>query len=158
MRIVPIPQLMDNYAYLVIDEATNEAGIVDCAEAGPVLEAVEREGVRLGTILPTHHHFDHVGGNEDLLKQLKLEVIGYAGQAHRIPGCTREVREGDLKSACQQACPAHAIAFGDLNNPESEISRWSKRDRQYALLAEIGTRPRTRFLGKVRNPNPEMKS
>ncbi len=70
----------------------------------------------------------------------------------------REIKEGDLKSACQQACPAHAIAFGDLNDASSEVARWYKRDRNYALLADIGTRPRTRFLGKVRNPNPEMKS
>lgn len=68
------------------------------------------------------------------------------------------VREGDVKAACQQACPANAIAFGDLNDHESEVSRWAKRDRNYALLAEVGTHPRTRFLGKIRNPNPEMKS
>jgi molybdopterin-containing oxidoreductase family iron-sulfur binding subunit len=68
----------------------------------------------------------------------------------------RTVRDGDVKAACQQACPAGAIAFGDINDPDTEVSRWKKRDRNYALLADIGTHPRTRFLGKVRNPNPEM--
>lgn len=96
MRVVPVPQLMDNYAYLVIDEATGAAAIVDCAEAEPVLAAVAREGVELKAIWPTHHHFDHVGGNADLLAARPgLEVIGYRGQANRIPGCTREVDDGE---------------------------------------------------------------
>jgi hydroxyacylglutathione hydrolase len=95
MQITPIPQLADNYAYLVADEGTKRAAIVDCAEAEPVLSAVRRAGVELTAILPTHHHWDHIGGNEDLLKQVRLEVYGYKGQAHRVPGCTREVDEGD---------------------------------------------------------------
>lgn len=96
MRVVPVPQLMDNYAYLVIDEASGRAAIVDCAEADAVLAAAKKEGVELVAIWPTHHHFDHVGGNQDLLAKLPaLEVIGYEGQSSRIPGCTREVRDGE---------------------------------------------------------------
>jgi hydroxyacylglutathione hydrolase len=96
MKVVPVPQLSDNYAYLVIDEGSGVAGVVDCAEADSVLEAAEREGVELVAILPTHHHFDHVGGNEDLLASLPdLTVYGYRGQADRIPGCTDEVGDGD---------------------------------------------------------------
>jgi len=95
MRVVPVPQLADNYAYLVIDDA-NVAGVVDCAEADKVVAAAEREGVELVAILPTHHHADHVGGNDDLLrKRPGLAVYGYRGQAQRIPGCTTEVSEGD---------------------------------------------------------------
>jgi len=96
MQVIPIPQLADNYAYLVIDEATKQAGIVDCAEAEPVLRAVRETGVKLIAILPTHHHFDHIGGNEDLLRRGALEVYGYEGQGGRIPGCTREVRENEV--------------------------------------------------------------
>ena len=95
MRVIPVPQLIDNYAYLVIDDTTRQAAVVDCAEAAPVLHAVREAAVELIAILPTHHHWDHIGGNEDLLKALPLEVYGYAGQGSRIPGCTREVREGD---------------------------------------------------------------
>ncbi len=95
MRVIPIRQLSDNYAYLVIDDDSRTAGIVDCAEAGPVLRAVGEVGVKLVAILPTHHHWDHIGGNQDLLEQLELEVYGYAGEGHRIPGCTREVHDGD---------------------------------------------------------------
>jgi len=93
MKVIPIPQLSDNYAYLIVDPATDTAAVVDCAEAAPVLAVVEKESVRLAAILPTHHHFDHVGGNDDLLAALPgLEVYGVDD---RIPGITRRVRDGD---------------------------------------------------------------
>ena len=94
MEIVPIPQLSDNYAYLIIDPATQQAGVVDCSEAAPVLQAVQERGVQLVAILPTHHHWDHIGGNEDLLSHGPLTVYGYRGEGHRIPGCTIEVDDG----------------------------------------------------------------
>ena len=96
MRVIPISQLSDNYAYLVIDDDRRTCAVVDCAEAEPVLRAVREAGVELVAILPTHHHWDHIGGNEDLLGQRKLEVYGYAGEGHRIPGCTREVQDGEV--------------------------------------------------------------
>lgn len=95
MRVITIPQLSDNYAYLVIDDDSHKAGIVDCADAAPVRRAVSEAGVELVAILPTHHHWDHIGGNEDLLRELQLEVYGYAGEGHRIPGCTREAKDGE---------------------------------------------------------------
>lgn len=95
MRVIPIPQLSDNYAYLIVDDDTRTAAVVDCAEAAAVLRAVDESGATLTAILPTHHHWDHIGGNEDLLKQRPLDVYGYAGQESRIPGCNRQVKEGD---------------------------------------------------------------
>jgi len=95
MQVVPIPQLADNYAYLIADDTTHKAAVVDCAEAAPVLQAARQRDVDLVAILPTHHHWDHVGGHEGLLGKRPLTVYGYAGQAERIPGCTTEVREGD---------------------------------------------------------------
>jgi Fe-S-cluster-containing dehydrogenase component len=68
----------------------------------------------------------------------------------------RELKDGDVVSACQQACSARAITFGDIRDANSAVSRARGVDRNYALLADLGTRPRTRFNGKVRNPNPEM--
>jgi hydroxyacylglutathione hydrolase len=59
MRVVIVPVLEDNYAYLVIDEARGVAGVVDPAEAEPVLAAAKHEGVKLEAILNTHHHWDH---------------------------------------------------------------------------------------------------
>ena len=98
MKVVPVAQLADNYAYLVIDEGSGIAGVVDVAEAGPVLAAAEEQGVRITAILSTHHHFDHVGGNEDLIVALAEsgpEVFGYAGDAERIPGLNRPLKDGE---------------------------------------------------------------
>jgi hydroxyacylglutathione hydrolase len=94
--VVPVPQLADNYAYLLVDPASGDAAVVDCAEAAPVLAEVARRGVRLVAVLATHHHFDHVGGNRDLLAQLpSLDIYGSADDAPRIPGITHRVRDGD---------------------------------------------------------------
>jgi molybdopterin-containing oxidoreductase family iron-sulfur binding subunit len=64
-------------------------------------------------------------------------------------------------TACSQACPADAIVFGDLNDPQSEVARLAREEsnrngRGYKLLADVGTRPRTTYLARVRNPNPAM--
>jgi len=96
MKIFPIPVLTDNYAYLVVDEATNEAGVVDPSEAKPVAAAVKREGVKLTTIINTHHHWDHVGGNEELVKEFPgLKVYGHKRDKDRTPCITNLVDEGD---------------------------------------------------------------
>jgi molybdopterin-containing oxidoreductase family iron-sulfur binding subunit len=68
----------------------------------------------------------------------------------------REVRDGDVKTACQQACPAAAIEFGDLRDPESRVVKAKADHRNYTLLEELNTKPRTTYLAKVRNPNPEL--
>jgi hydroxyacylglutathione hydrolase len=96
MEVVPVPQLFDNYAYLLGDAQQGEAAVVDCAEAAPVLAEVRRRGWTLTAVLATHHHFDHVGGNTDLLAALPgLRIYGSAGDADRIPGITHRVRDGD---------------------------------------------------------------
>ena len=69
----------------------------------------------------------------------------------------RQLKDGDIKSACQQACPTGAITFGDLNDPDSKVARLADINRNYKLLAEVGTRPRTSFLARIRNPNPKLK-
>jgi len=66
------------------------------------------------------------------------------------------IKDGSIVSACQQACPANAITFGDLNDPKSAVAKAHAKDRSYRLLAELGTHPRTTYLGKIRNLNPEM--
>jgi molybdopterin-containing oxidoreductase family iron-sulfur binding subunit len=68
----------------------------------------------------------------------------------------REMRDGDVRTACQQACPAEAIVFGDLNDPSAQVSRLHADERRYDLLHELGTRPRTAYLARVTNPNPEL--
>lgn len=64
--------------------------------------------------------------------------------------------DGTVTTACAQACPANAIHFGDISDPESHITRIKRNERNYLLLEELGTRPRTSYLGKVRNPNPQL--
>jgi molybdopterin-containing oxidoreductase family iron-sulfur binding subunit len=70
----------------------------------------------------------------------------------------RPIKDGEVQTACQQACPAEAITFGNLNDPESRVAKLVKQDRNYSLLEEIGTRPRTTYLAVVRNPNPALEA
>jgi hydroxyacylglutathione hydrolase len=95
MRVVPIPQLADNYGYLIIDEARQEAAVVDPAEARPVFAALAHEDAKLVAILNTHHHTDHTGGNLALCAARPgLRVIGSILDADRIRGITERVDHG----------------------------------------------------------------
>jgi len=68
----------------------------------------------------------------------------------------RIVRDGEIQTACQQACPAEAIIFGNINDKKSHVSRLKAQPRDYVLLADLNTRPRTSYLARVKNPNPEL--
>jgi MoCo/4Fe-4S cofactor protein with predicted Tat translocation signal len=70
----------------------------------------------------------------------------------------REIRDGEIKTACQQVCPTEAITFGNLNDENSKAARLRNNKRTYQLLAELNTRPRTTYVAAVRNPNPKLAS
>jgi len=69
----------------------------------------------------------------------------------------RTVRDGEIVTACQQVCPAEAIVFGNINDKNSRVSKLKAQQRDYVLLADLNTRPRTSYLARVRNPNPAIK-
>jgi len=68
----------------------------------------------------------------------------------------RRIRDGDVMTACQAACPAQAISFGDLNDPQSEVSQRKSEPRNYGILAELNTEPRTTYLARLTNPNEDL--
>jgi molybdopterin-containing oxidoreductase family iron-sulfur binding subunit len=133
--------------------------------------------VRRYNYLDWHGHLDDkFGWFEDFPESRKLQfnpnvTVRMRGVMEKCSYCVQRIEEGkisakrdgrtlkdgDIRSACQQACPTRAIAFGDLNDPKSRVAQLTEADRNYKLLAEIGTRPRTSFLARIRNPNPKLK-
>ncbi len=113
MAIDIVPQLSDNFAYLISDDASKVCAVVDCAEADKVVSAAERRGLRLIAVLTTHWHPDHSGGNEAIVRAVKgLRVYGARAEGGRIPALTDPLDDGDtLKIGSLEAraigIPAH---------------------------------------------------
>ena len=96
MQVIPVPCLSDNYAYLVIENG--RAAVVDPSEADPVLRALDRAGVTLSELWLTHHHWDHVGGIEALMRACPIEQVRgsrYDADHQRIPRQTDALADGD---------------------------------------------------------------
>jgi len=68
----------------------------------------------------------------------------------------RRVRDGEIVTACQAVCPTDVIVFGDINDPQSRVNKLKADEREYSLLGELNTQPRTTYLSVLRNPNPEI--
>jgi molybdopterin-containing oxidoreductase family iron-sulfur binding subunit len=68
----------------------------------------------------------------------------------------RPIRDGEVITACQSACPTQAIVFGNLRDPSSQVAKLKKSPLNYSLLAELNTLPRTTYLARIRNPNPDL--
>lgn len=77
---------------------------------------------------------------------------------HRIDTETAntKIQDGELQTACQESCPANAIVFGNINDPNSQVTKLKAQQRNYSLLADLNTRPRTTYLAEIRNPNPHL--
>uniref|UniRef100_A0A8C2G2I7 Hydroxyacylglutathione hydrolase, mitochondrial n=1 Tax=Cyprinus carpio TaxID=7962 RepID=A0A8C2G2I7_CYPCA len=110
MKVELLPALTDNYMYLLIDEDTKEAAIVDPVEPQKVVDAVKKHGVKLKTVLTTHHHWDHAGGNEKLVKLMPGLTV-YGGD-DRVGALTQKVthyntfKVGSLNVKCLST-PCH---------------------------------------------------
>ncbi len=116
MQIIRIPVLSDNYVFLLVDEVSQTAAVVDPAVAEPVLRELQQRGLTLTAIFNTHHHGDHVGGNSTLLKHFPhATVYGGAQDVGRIPGQTVQLEAGDTVTFAGQTArilfvPGHTRA------------------------------------------------
>ncbi len=119
--------------------------------------------------------FNYFNFTKDMPETIKMAqnpdvTVRFRGVMEKCTYCTQRLQEAkitaknenriakdlDYQSACQQACPADAIVFGNINDPESKVTEVKKQNRNYALLAELNIKPRTTYLAKLRNPNPEI--
>jgi len=96
MKVEIIPCLNDNYAYLIIDEITKEACVIDPSEFEPIAYYLNKNKIKLKFILNTHHHHDHVGGNKKLKKIYDAKIVGYKNDKHRIPGIDIFVEDNQI--------------------------------------------------------------
>ncbi|CAI5471416.1 unnamed protein product [Closterium sp. Yama58-4] len=94
MKVMIVPVLQDNYAYLLYDEQSKEAAAVDPADPVLVMNAAKHKGLNVVAVLTTHHHRDHAGGNEEV-KRMLPSVLVYGGSMDAIPACTNELKHGD---------------------------------------------------------------
>jgi len=86
MNVKIIKCLTDNYSYLIIDKKNKLACVIDPSESNQIIDFLDKNKIDLKFILNTHHHYDHVGGNEDLKKKYNAKIIGFEGDKNRIPG------------------------------------------------------------------------
>jgi len=126
--------------------------------------------VRHFNFLNFHKHDPEIHGmvfNPDVTVRMRgvMEKCTYCVQriqeakiTSQVEGRRDQIKDGEIVTACQQTCPADAIVFGNINDPNSRVSKLKKLERNYAMLAEMDLRPRTSYLGKLRNPNPELEA
>lgn len=103
LEIVTIPCLSDNYSFLIHNASTGETAVVDVPDAAPISEALKSRGWTLSHVLLTHHHWDHIDGLPDLLKDHPAQVIGAKADANRLPALDIAVSEGDPLIVCGEA-------------------------------------------------------
>ena len=114
LQVTAIPCLSDNYAYL-LDDSSGELAIVDASEAGPILAALGRTKGKPSAVFSTHHHADHVGGNEEIARHFPgIRVYGSAPDRGRIPAQTHFLSDGETftwgkTSVLSRQIPGHTL-------------------------------------------------
>ena len=126
IEIEQFPCRSDNFGVLVHDPASGDTASIDAPETGPIVAALERRGWRITHILCTHHHPDHVEGNDDL-KAMGAELIGPAAEASRIRGLDRQVGGGDAFTVCGQRVevidtPGHTAGHIAYHMPQAGVA------------------------------------
>ncbi len=126
--------------------------------------------VRHFNFLNFHKHEPQVTGmayNPDVTVRMRgvMEKCTYCVQRvqeakinSQVEGRRDQIKDGEIQTACQQTCPADAIVFGNVIDPNSRVSKLKKQERNYAMLAELDIKPRTTYLSRLRNPNPELEA
>jgi hydroxyacylglutathione hydrolase len=101
MNVIVVPCLHDNYSYILFDDVSHDAVVVDPSEAWPVLRELEKNQLSLTAVLCTHHHADHIGGLEDIIEELgSVRVLGFEGDKSRIPLLNELHADGDEFTVC----------------------------------------------------------
>ena len=124
LEVVQLPALSDNYIYLVHEAGSGQTAVVDPAETEPVLAALAARGWRLTHVLNTHHHYDHVGGNEALKAATGCTIVGPAADRDRIPGIDLALADGDTFHLGS----ARATVFDVPGHTRGHIAYWFADD------------------------------
>ena len=95
MKIKIVKCLTDNYSYIIFDEKTLYAAVIDPSEADPIINQIEQNNLVLKYIFNTHHHYDHVGGNQKLKEKYSCKVVGFEKDKHRIPDMDIGLKDND---------------------------------------------------------------
>ena len=124
LEIVLVPALSDNYVYLLHDAASGKTAVVDPGEAAPVEAALKQRGWTLSQIVNTHHHADHIDGNEELKAKYRVPLVGPRAEKARIPGMDVMVGDGDTvdiigHQATVYETPGHTTGHIAFHIPDS---------------------------------------
>jgi molybdopterin-containing oxidoreductase family iron-sulfur binding subunit len=109
------------------------------------------------TVVQAHFNPDVTVRDRGVMEKCTYCVQRISAARREAEKSDRPIEDGEVVTACQQACPTRAIVFGDLNNKDATIHKLRDEPHHYALLEHLGTRPRTTYLARLNNPNPALK-